>query len=299
MALFQYQVFATVVTNKTFRAAAETLHVTPSAISHSISQFETELGFPLFVRRRTGVELTTDGEAIYPLVQSILNMEARLQQVAANIQGLNAGSIRIGAFSSVCINWLPTIIQKFRRQFPKIEISIVQGTFEQIEEMVQQGRVDIGFSALPVEDNLLIEPLIQDPIYCVTPTNFVPKNKKSVTLADIGKRRFILQQVDYDGDTKAVLDRYNVTPNTISYSIDDQSILSMVESDLGWGILPELALQKLSGRVHIYPFSETYHRTICLVTNRVQAETPSTQLFINTIHQHLAEVYGDRYMGKK
>ncbi|MFC6314526.1 LysR family transcriptional regulator [Lapidilactobacillus achengensis] len=297
MAIFQYEVFAKVVACQTFNQAAQALHVTPSAISHSINQFETELGFPLFIRRRTGVELTSDGQAIYPLVQAILNMEAQLKQVAANIQGLNAGSIRIGAFSSVCINWLPPVIQAFRQQFPSIEISIIQGTFTQIEQMVRQGRVDLGFSTLPVDDDLIVEPLLADPIRCVTPTSFVPANRESVTLNDIGSRHFILQQIDYDGDTKKALDRYDVTTSSISYSIDDQSILSMVESDLGLGILPELALQKLTGRVHIYPFDQPFYRTICMISNKVQVKTPSTRLMIETIRHHLAEVYDQRYLG--
>lgn len=298
MAVFQYEVFAKVVTYKTFYQAAQALNVTPSAVSHSIAQFENELGFPLFVRNRTGVTLTPDGEKIYPIVQSMLNMEARLRQVADDIHGVNSGTIRIGAFSSVCINWLPPIIRSFRKKYPQIEITIIQGTFREIDQMVQQGRLDIGFSALPVASHLLVEPLLKDPIYCVTPTNFEPQDAQHVTLEDIGQRRFILQKVDYDGDTKKALDRYNVTPNSISYSIDDQSILSMVASDLGLGILPELALQKLSGDVHVFPFSEPFFRTVCLVTNSVQAQAPSTKRMIAEIHRYLATAYGHRYLGE-
>lgn len=297
MAVFQYEVFAQVVAYKTFYQAAQALNVTPSAVSHSITQFESELGFPLFIRNRTGVTLTPDGETIFPIVQSILNMESRLRQVADDIQGVNSGTIRIGAFSSVCINWLPPIIRAFRKQYPQIEITIEQGTFREIDQMVQQGRIDIGFSALPVASNLIVQPLLKDPIYCVTPTNFSPQDSTYVTLEDIGKHRFILQKVDYDGDTKKALDRYNVTPNSISYSIDDQSILSMVASDLGLGILPELALQKLSGDVHVFPFSTPFFRTICLVTNKVQAQAPSTKRMIVAIHQYLNATYGKRYLG--
>lgn len=297
MAIFQYEVFVKVVENQTFYQAAQALNVTPSAVSHSITQFENELGFPLFVRNRTGVTLTSDGETIYPIVQSILNTESRLRQVADSIQGVNSGSIRIGGFSSVCINWLPPIIRAFRKQYPQIEISIVQGTFREIDEMVQQGQIDIGFSALPIANNLLVEPLIEDPIYCVTPLNFTPADHRHVTMADIGKRHFILQKIDYEGGTKQALDRYNVTPNSISYSIDDQSILAMVASDLGLGVLPELALQKLTGDVQVFPFSESFQRTICLVTNKVQAQAPSTQRMISEIHRYLAKAYGQQYLG--
>lgn len=58
MANFAYRVFSEVAKQKTFVSAANVLNVTPSAISHSISGLEEELGFALFVRNRTGIMLT-------------------------------------------------------------------------------------------------------------------------------------------------------------------------------------------------------------------------------------------------
>ncbi|GAF41908.1 cysb-like cys regulon transcriptional activator [Agrilactobacillus composti DSM 18527 = JCM 14202] len=296
MASFSYEVFTTVVKKKTFFAAAKVLNVTPSAVSHSINQLEKDLGFPIFIRHRTGVQLTADGQRILPIVQQILNTENRLVQEANDIKGLNAGLVRIGAFSSVCINWLPDIIRSFHKQYPQIEIQLIQGTFNDIAEQVRIGSIDIGFSSLPVSDQLLVTPLIKDPIYCITPKEFQPENGKFVTDSDIGKRNFILQQGDYDKDTKQALDRYNVTPNSISYSIDDQSILSMVESGLGLGILPKLALQKLTGAVNHYPFSEAFNRTLCLIVNKIQAQSPATRHMLEEIHTYLQNRYGAEFL---
>ncbi|WP_412989522.1 LysR family transcriptional regulator [Pediococcus siamensis] len=298
MANFSYEIFSKVVITQNFGQAAKALNVTPSAVSHAISQLESDLGFPLFIRNRTGVELTPDGAQILPVIQHILNSEAQLQQVADQIRGLNSGTIRIGAFSSVCINWLPTIIQRFKKKYPGVEVTITQGTFSEIAEMTRIGSVDIGFATLPVDNQLQTEALVEDPIFCVTPADFIPQNKTYMTTDDIGDYHFILQQVDYDRDTKKTLDRYNVAPNAITYSIDDQSILSMVESGLGFGILPQLALQKLTGDVNIYPFSHQYNRTICLSVNKTQADAPSTKLMLQEIHQHLAKRYQESYLGK-
>ncbi|PIO82183.1 LysR family transcriptional regulator [Loigolactobacillus backii] len=293
MSSFSYEVFHAVVEHKTFYQAAVALNVTPSAVSHSINQLETELGFPLFIRNRTGAELTSDGARILPIVQEILNTEERLRQEAANIQGLNSGSLRIGAFSSVCINWLPTIIRKFKKKYPKIDIAIVQSNFNDIVNQIKIGTIDIGFSALPIDEQLLVTPLVSEQIFCITPKDFIPKHKTYVTEADVANQNFILQQIDYDKDTKRALDRYNVRPNSIRYSIDDQSILAMVESGLGMGILPELALQKLSGDVNIYPFDEDFHRTIALVTNKVQATAPSTAKITTAIEMYIKDRYQD------
>ncbi|GAY72512.1 LysR family transcriptional regulator [Lentilactobacillus kosonis] len=290
---FAYIVFSTVITEGTFYKASLKLNVTPSAISHSINQLETELGFPVFNRSRTGVELTENGRTILPIIQDILNSQKRLDQEADNINGLNSGSIRIGAFSSVCINWLPPIIQEFKRDYPQIDISVYQSGFEQIVQEVKNGTLDIGFTALPISENLIVANLIKDEIYCIAPHGFIPHNHKTVTKSDMQDRTFILQPGDYDLDTKATLDHYNIQPNSIQFSIDDQSIIAMVEAGLGWGILPELALQKISGDVAVYPFDKSFYRSIGMVTTTTQAKAPSTQRMLKTINNFITMNYPD------
>ena len=94
MANFAYRVFSEVAKQKTFVSAANILNVM----------------------------LTPDGEKVLPIVQEILNSEAKLNEEAARIKGLNQGSIRIGAFSSVCINWLPDVINAFKKKYHEVEI---------------------------------------------------------------------------------------------------------------------------------------------------------------------------------
>lgn len=288
---FAYQVFSTVVSEGTFYKAALTLNVTPSAISHSVNQLEGELGFPVFHRSRSGASLTPDGQRVLPIIQAILNSEASLEQEAANIKGLTTGAIRIGAFSSVCINWLPPIIRAFHKQFPKIEISVAQGGFNRIVQDVKNGSLDIGFVALPISENLIVNDLVKDEIYCIAPREFQPGNGETVTAADMTDKSFILQPGDYDRDTKAALDHYNIAPNAIQFSIDDQSIIAMVEAGLGFGILPKLALEKMTGDVAIYPFDEPFYRSLGLVTSSVQAKAPSTRHMITEIQDFVSSKY--------
>lgn len=291
MADFTYQVFSEVAKQKTLVAAAKQLQVTPSAVSHSLAGFEKQLGFPLFVRNRNGVKLTPDGAKILPIVQELLNTEAKLAEEVARINGLNQGQIRIGAFSSVCINWLPDIINSFKQTYPEIEISVRQGTFNEVVEQVRLGTLDLGFSALPIKENLEVIALHQDPIYCIAPVGFKPRNGKTITQEDVVNEEFILQQIDYDRDTKRALDAYNVSVNSIQYSIDDASIIAMVESGLGLGILPDLALQNLAGKVQTYPFSKEFYRTICLVAHTKSQQTPSTKAFIKTVQEYIKQRY--------
>lgn len=80
MSIFAYRVFAAVVEQKSFAAAARQLHMTPSAVSHSISTLEGKMGVGLFQRAREGARLTREGEEILCQVLDVLNAEERLSQ---------------------------------------------------------------------------------------------------------------------------------------------------------------------------------------------------------------------------
>ncbi|GAK47325.1 transcriptional regulator [Secundilactobacillus oryzae JCM 18671] len=290
---FAYQVFSAVVQEGSFYKASLLLNVTPSAISHSISQLEKDLGFPVFIRNRGGVELTQSGHLVLPLIQEVINSQSRLRQEADRINGLSVGSVRLGAFSSTCISWVPPIIQSFREAYPDIKVSVYQDNdFNGIVQAVKDGTIDVGFTSLPVNENLEVKQLLRDEIYCIAPKGFKPKNPMEVTADDIADKSFILQHGDYDRDTKAALDHYNIRPNSIQFSIDDQSILAMVEAGLGFGILPELALQKISGNVEVFPFDKRFYRTICMVTTKVGAKTPATEKMMGKIEEYVNGEYG-------
>ena len=220
MSNFMYQAFSEVAKQKAFVTAAKVLNVTPSAISHSINGLEKELGFALFFRNRNGVQLTSAGEKILPIVRELLNTEDKLLEEAARINGLDQGRLRIGAFSSVCINWLPDMINTFKKNYPEIEVSVWQGNFNEVIQQIKLGELDIGFSALPIKENLEVLPLYRDEIYCVAPEGFTPQDKKAVVASDVADKPFILQEIDYDRNTKEALDDYKVSVNSIQYSID-------------------------------------------------------------------------------
>lgn len=289
---FPYLVFRTVLEQGTFYKASVVLNVTPSAISHSVNQLESELGFPVFVRSRTGVKLTPDGQKILPLIQEIINDQNRLEQVAQQIQGLDTGLIRIGAFSSACINWLPPLIQTFAKSYPQVKISVRQAGFNEITEAVKSGQLDLGLTMLPENDlGITVKKILEDEIYCIAPMNFQVKNGHSVSEEDLVNYNFILQQSDYDLDTKAALDHYSIKSTAIQFSIDDQSIVAMVEAGLGLGILPALALQKMQGEVQILPFSTPFYRKIALVTSSQQRLAPSTRQMIKNVHELIQQQY--------
>lgn len=276
MSLFSYYVFNTVVKQKSFLRAAEVISITPSAVSHSIASLEKRLGFPLFNRKKTGVQLTVEGERLLVHVRAILNCEEQLQQEVAQILGLDNGIVRIGTFNSVCANWIPGILTSFRSLYPNIGISISQGGYEDIVDWVKTGSADIGFVTLPIKENLLTTSLYKDRLLCITPKNFKPSDPNYVTIDDIKNEPLICQREGYDADTIAIFKKYNLSIRPQFQIVDDQSIIAMVESGLGISIIPELVLNKLDCNVNVYPIEPGEYRTIGLLTQGKQFLSPAT-----------------------
>ena len=104
MTLFSYEIFDAVARQGSFNKAAQQLHLTPSAISHAIAVMEEELGFALLKRSRAGIRLTGEGERMISPVRDLLGSAERLKQTASSIRGLESGTVRIGAFTSVAVH---------------------------------------------------------------------------------------------------------------------------------------------------------------------------------------------------
>ena len=96
MTLLTYQVFKTVADIGSFHKAADILGLTPSAISHTISSMESELGFSVLTRSKSGITLTNYGEHLLPFVNAVLNSDESLQQVVSEMNGLKTGKVKIG-----------------------------------------------------------------------------------------------------------------------------------------------------------------------------------------------------------
>ena len=127
MNLEKYRTLMTVLDCGSLSRAAEELGKTQSAVSHSIDSLERELGFVLLKRSRAGLRLTGEGERLLPAVRSLLAAAEQLGQTVSSIRGLESGTVRIGAFTSVAVHWLPPILKEFQHDFPKVDFRLLNG----------------------------------------------------------------------------------------------------------------------------------------------------------------------------
>ncbi len=185
MSLDAYLVFKAVVEKKNFLRAAESLHLTPSAVSYSIARLEEKFGLTLFIREKNGVRLTADGAEMLKYVKQVLTEQEKLDRMLLRLQSTKNGTVRIGTFSSVCVAWIPGIIKSFSAIYPYVKIEVCQGYYRDIQQWIEDGTVDMGFlpSSYCGEHEMTV--LSKDRIMCVVPQDFVPPNKEYIKLDDL------------------------------------------------------------------------------------------------------------------
>lgn len=288
MTLLSYKIFHTVVEQKSFLKASEIIHITPSAISHAISSMEKELGFPLFIRDKRGVQLTSYGESLYPSIRAILKSEEHLIQEIDLFNGLQKGSVKIGTFNSVCTSWIPEIVESFTALYPNINIEIYQGTYDDIVGWIKSGIVDLGFLSTSSAKDLSITPLYKDRLVCVVHKGVMPINKEYITLDDIKGKFFVSQRESCDADISIFLKKYGLKVRTNCFVVDDQSTIAMVESGFGICIMPELVMKKINYNVDVYSIEPSEYRIIGLSVLDKQTMAPA----VAKMFEHIVEKYG-------
>lgn len=290
MSISAYRVFAAVVEHKSFVDAAERLYLTPSAISHSVAKLEEAVGLTLFHRTRSGADLTPDGELLLPSILDVLKAEERLNQNVASIKGLEYGKVGIGTFDSVCINYMPEIVQSFRARHSGIEIGVYQGGYGDILDWLYSGYTDLGFiSRTVLRDDLDVTPLFEDAMVCLAGRDFKPANGKHVTARDVKTQKIIYQSNGYDAETEAILRRFGAGGPSRFAVASDQSNIALVESGLGICFMPRLVLKRIPHNAAVYPTRPAFSRSVVLATVRGRPLSGAAE----KMREHIISYFGE------
>ncbi|MGN0494943.1 MAG: LysR family transcriptional regulator [Lachnospiraceae bacterium] len=277
MTLLSYQIFQTVVEQGSFQKAAEVLNLTPSAISHAISNAEKELGFPLFNRNKNGITLTSYGENLQPYILTVLNSDMKLQQAIQEFNGLTNGSVKIGTFSSFCCSFISDLVSSFRREHPNIEITIYQGTYEDVYNWIKTGVVDLGFLSESSCKELDFQPLYEDELLYVVPKGFKTKHKKYVETCELQEQSFVSQHESTDADIQNLFHKHNLQIKSSCHVVDDLSTIAMVAAGLGVCVMPKLVMNNMPYEVDTYSFKPAEHRTIGICSQHLELMAPAVK----------------------
>jgi DNA-binding transcriptional LysR family regulator len=267
--------------------AADLLGFTQSGVSHTINSLETELGFTLLLRSRSGVTLTANGEKLLKPIREILNWNEQLKQVVTSIHGLETGTIRIGTFTSVSVHWLPGMIKQYQNDYPNIEIKLLEGDYEEIENWISGGHVDCGFITIPARGKFKVIPLKEDRMVAILPKDHPLCEQPYFPFSQIEKEPFIIPSVGSDYDVRRILDKASIKPNIKFSTEDDYAIIAMVENGLGISILPELVLQGRDHDVCLLELEDHSFRSLGIAVPSIKDASPAARRFVDCVQQWL------------
>ena len=291
MNIAKYQALVTAVEEGSLTIAAERLGCTQSAVSHSIAGLEEELGFALITRNRSGVRLTPEGERLMPSVRNLLSSAEQLRQTASSIRGLDSGTVRIGSFTSVAVHWLPAILKHFQQDYPKVEIRLLNGDYNDVDRWIRDGSVDIGFITVPSELECETVALMEDRLLAILPEDSRFSNYPKFPLVECEREPFISLLQSSDNDLRRTLESAGVTPNIKFTTKDDYAIIAMVESGLGISIMPKLLLKGRTDNVCALPLLPPSSRRIALAIPKKESASPAAQSFARHVTEWINEKY--------
>lgn len=291
MTLLTYQVFKTVADIGSFHKAADILGLTPSAISHAISSMESELGFSVLTRSKSGITLTNYGENLLPYINAILNSDESLHQTIAQMNGLKTGKVKMGVFSSVCTNWLPDIMRTFQQQYEGITIEVFQGTYDEVAYWIKNGVVDLGFLSVSSARDIPIEPLYRDPLLCVLPKGMKATGAEEyMDIEQMRNHQFVTQRECTDADIQKFLKENHLSIQSNYHVVDDLSTIRLVEKGFGICLMPELVMHDIPYEVDCFPIRPEACRIIGLAAMNPDFMAPAVRTMYNHIIDHYKDV---------
>lgn len=281
MDIARFRAFATSVETGSFTRAAEKLNYTPSGVCQLVNALEKELGFPVLLRDKRGVRPTTEGNRILPVVRELLHQDDLLQQLSAEINGLTMGKITIGSYSSIATHWLPRIIKEFQDMYPQIEIHLMEGIRQEIDEWLVDRSIDLALFSYKPGMNYDWIPLKEDQMLAVLPRNHPLAQADAYPLSNCQNEKFIMPGMGRDEDVAELFRRNHLSPQISFSTLENFATLSMIEQGMGISIMNDLITRNWICDVAKLPLDPPQSVTFGIAVPSMNNTSPIVRRFID------------------
>lgn len=271
-----------------FTKAAEVLGYTQSGLTHMMNSLEKEVGFTLLERGRSGVRLTEEGERIAPAVREFLQANARLDSVIEQVASSRTEIIRVSAYASIAMHWLPEIIQRFRDNHPDVAVDVQMGSVEEVYHWVQEDKADMCFASWQEWFTLDWTHLRNDPLLVILPPDYDMQGRESLKVQSLQGMDFLMPSPGFYLDIMHALG--DVKPNIRETHVSDSVIISMVEHGLGASILSELVLKGRRDNVVAVPMDPPAARELGIAVRSKKELRPMARRFISETKEILESI---------
>ncbi|MGA8218190.1 MAG: LysR family transcriptional regulator [Solirubrobacterales bacterium] len=293
------RVLSEVVSRGSFSAAADSLHLSQSAVSQQIAVLEREVGIPLLQRTSDGPKLTAAGEALMEHGDAVICRLEEAERELAQIAGLEGGRLRLASFPTASATLMTRALSLFRQRFPKIELQFSEDEPEDSFPALKRGDFDLAvvfdYPDFPLDfaRDVETELIYEEAMRVALPPGHPVAAAKSVRISDLAEEDWLCGALPSSCRDQVIeLCRNAGFEPRISFRSEDYEVIKgFVAAGLGVTILPELAgghpgieLRAVRGQKPV--------RRVWAVTREQEARSPAAEQML-AILREVCRTYKD------
>ena len=266
------QYFVKLAELKHFSKAADACFVSQPTLSTQIRKLEEELGVSLVERAPRKIMLTPIGEDIAHRARHVLRDIEHIKDAARRSRDPQTGTIKLGIFPTLAPYLLPHVIPVIRQRYPELRIQLAEEKTDEILNMLDQGRLDAGLLALPVEEHgMEIEMLFEEPFVMAMPSSHPLSDKQSISLSDLEGTELLLLEEGHclRQHALAVCEMAGAHERVDFHATSMETLRQMVAANAGVTLMPVLSVKPpiaSTENIALRPFNAPApSRTIALV----------------------------------
>ncbi|ENA29899.1 hypothetical protein HMPREF1487_08153 [Pseudomonas sp. HPB0071] len=246
----QLRYFVAAATTGRFSQAALDVHVSQSAITSAVAQLEENLGVNLFERQPYGVALTAEGHRFLQHARHILDTLNDALKEPLFLSHTQEGVVRVGATYAVLGYFLPSLLARFKRSYPQVDIDLVDMDRPSIEQAVLEGRLDLGLiivSNSEAIDRFEHYVLIRSRRQLWLASHHPLMTKPDITLKDVAEHAYILGTVEEgEASTQRYWHARGLEPKVAFRTSSMESVRGLVAHGFGVTILSDMVFRTWS-----------------------------------------------------
>ena len=234
--------------NLNLTETARALHTSQPGISKSIIELEEELGVEIFARHGKRLKRVTEpGDHVLKSIEIIMREVGNLRRIGEQYSAQDSGTLSIATTHTQARYVLPQPVAKLREAFPNVNVSLHQGSPDQVAKMVIDEVAEIGIAteSLTQYTELITLPCYEWQHMLVLPAAHPLSGKDNITLEDLAAEPLITYHPSFTGRTKidAAFATKRLHPRIALEAIDSDVIKTYVRLGLGVGIVAEMAIK--------------------------------------------------------
>ena len=237
--------------NLNLTEAAKSLHTSQPGVSKAIIELEEELGVEIFARHGKRLKRVTEpGQLVLKSIEVILRELGNLKRIGEQYSAEDSGTLSIATTHTQARYVLPEKVAALRAAYPKVNISLHQGSPDQVARMLIDEVAEIGIAteSLAAYTELVTLPCYEWQHMLVLPADHPLARKERITLEDIALEPLITYHPSFTGRTKIdhAFATRSLKPRIALEAIDSDVITTYVRLGLGVGIAAEMAVRDIA-----------------------------------------------------